>query len=108
VSWEGKADRRQHERVAARIEVRFQHTAEAARALRAYSLNFSAGGLCLKTQRKYALGDVLRLSISVEDREFALSGVVAWVRPGAIGVRFDKLSDADRAGLTELLSSLKR
>src|SRR4051812_29282631 len=52
-------DRRQFERVAAHIEVRFGRADEAARALRAYSLNFSVGGLCLKTQRPYEIGDRL-------------------------------------------------
>ena len=38
------ANRRSHERVAATFDVRFEEKQDAARALRAYSLNLSAGG----------------------------------------------------------------
>jgi uncharacterized protein (TIGR02266 family) len=102
------ADRRRDVRVAARIEVRFSERAEAARALRAYSLNFSAGGLCLKTQREYDVGAQLHLAIAVKGEEFDLKCVVAWVRNGAIGVRFDGVSPADRARLEALAASLQQ
>ncbi len=49
-------NRRGEERVSARFEVHFNHAQEAARALRAYSLNISAGGLCLRTRRAYDVG----------------------------------------------------
>jgi uncharacterized protein (TIGR02266 family) len=102
-------DRRQHERVSAHIEVRFGAADQAARALRAYSLNFSVGGLCLKTQRPYEVGDRLSLSMTIEGRELAVLGVVAWVRAGvAVGVRFEGLKDEDRELLQRLVESLKR
>ncbi|HEY8210515.1 MAG TPA: TIGR02266 family protein [Myxococcaceae bacterium] len=100
-------DRRQHERVAAHIEVRFGRADEAARALRAYSLNFSIGGLCLKTQRPYEIGERLGLSMTIEGRELECIGVVAWVRGGvAIGVRFEEVSDEDRALLQQMVKAL--
>ncbi|HYV43450.1 MAG TPA: TIGR02266 family protein [Myxococcaceae bacterium] len=100
-------DRRQHERVTAHIEVRFGRADEAARALRAYSLNFSVGGLCLKTQRPYELGERLSLSMTIEGREVECLGVVAWVRSGvAIGVRFEEVKDADRALLQQMVKAL--
>jgi uncharacterized protein (TIGR02266 family) len=101
-------DRRQFERVPAKIEVRFSHPADAARALRAYSLNLSVGGLCLKTQRKYELGDILKLEMKVQGHAFALQAVVAWIRPGAIGVRFQDVSDVDRDRLSQLVTTFKR
>ncbi len=101
-------ERRQSERVPVRVELRFEQAAQAARALRAYSLNFSVGGLCLRTQKAYEIGTPLLLAMMVEKMEFKLSGAVAWVRGGAIGVRFDELSDDDRLRLTELLGALKR
>lgn len=99
-------DRRQHERVSARVEVRFGRADEAARALRAYSLNFSVGGLCLKTQRHYEIGDRLSLSMTIEGREVECMGAVAWVRGGAIGVRFEEVKDADRALLQQMVKAL--
>jgi uncharacterized protein (TIGR02266 family) len=68
--------------------VRFTEERDAARALNAYSMNFSAGGLCLRTKTPYSLGEALRLSLSIEGEVFELEGVVAWVRGEALGVRF--------------------
>lgn len=100
------ADRRRDARVAARIEVRFNEVSDAAKALRAYSLNFSAGGLCLKTQRAYAIGTPLRLSLTVEGEAFDLLGVVAWVRGPAIGVRFQDVTPPERERLERLAGAL--
>jgi uncharacterized protein (TIGR02266 family) len=99
-------DRRRETRVPARIEVRFREPVQAARALRAYSLNFSAGGLCLKTQKEYALGQRLLLELQVEERQLSLAAEVAWVRGGAIGVRFTEVNPDDRAVLQQMLSQL--
>jgi len=102
-------DRRQHERVSARIEVRFGKADQAARALRAYSLNFSVGGLCLKTQRAYEIGDRLSLSMTIEGQEFEVMGAVAWVRAGvAVGVRFEGVKDEDRERLQQIVEALKK
>ena len=100
-------DRRQFERVSAHIEVRFGRADEAARALRAYSLNFSIGGLCLKTQRPYELDEKLSLTMTIEGHEVICLGVVAWVRPGAIGVRFEEVKAEDRVRLQAMVESLK-
>ena len=109
ISQESGADRRQFERIPARIEVRFGHPSDAARALRAYSLNLSVGGLCLRTQRKYELGEPLRLELDVQSGEaFELKGVVAWVRDGAIGVRFEDMSEDERERLTRLVTTFRR
>ena len=97
------SDRRQERRISARIDVRFAEAAQAARALRAYSLNFSLGGLCLRTQRSYAIGSALHLTLLVESSEFQLEGVVAWQRDGTIGVRFVDVTEADRKRIRGLL-----
>lgn len=102
------ADRRSEQRIPARIEVRFREPAQAARALRAYSLNFSVGGLCLKTQKQYAIGQRLLLDVQVEARQLSVVAEVAWVRGGAIGVRFSELSPSDRAALEQLVAQLKK
>ena len=81
-------ERRRQQRVAARFQVRFEAPEEAARALRAYSINVSVGGLCLKTGRAYGVGVALLLHMQVGDDKFDLDARVAWVRPGVIGVRF--------------------
>ncbi len=101
-------ERRSSERVAARISVKFQEPLQAARAFRAYSMNFSAGGLCLRTRKRYEVGSPLQLSLTVENHEYKLSGVVAWERRGAIGVRFENVDPKDRERLASLVSTLRR
>ena len=98
-------ERRQELRAPARIEVRFQEASQAALAFRAYSLNFSVGGLCLRTRNKYAVGTELKLALKVARAEYQLSGVVAWERRGAIGVRFSSLQPEDRERLARLLAA---
>lgn len=100
-------DRRREERVPARVEVRFKGASDAARALKAYSLNFSVGGLCLRTSRRYELGATLKLSLDVGGESYELAGAVAWVRDGAVGVRFENVSEADRQRLESLVASLR-
>jgi uncharacterized protein (TIGR02266 family) len=104
------SDRRTDERVTARFDVRFQDVQDAARALRAYSLNLSAGGLCLRTQRSHDVGSRVRLRMTVDGEDFELQGLVAWVRDDAeaIGVRFVELSDDDRARLQRVVSNYTR
>lgn len=97
------SDRRRNQRVAARFDVRFAERGQAARALWAYSLNLSVGGLCLRTRRRYEVGAALELELDVAGEGWHLMGEVAWVRDGAIGVRFDNVSPADRLRLQELV-----
>lgn len=108
ISQDSGADRRQFERIPARIAVRFGHPSDAARALRAYSLNLSVGGLCLRTQKRYELGEVLRLELDTQSDSFVLKGVVAWVRDGAIGVRFEDMTEEERERLTQLVTTFRR
>jgi uncharacterized protein (TIGR02266 family) len=105
-----QSNRREHERVSARFEVRFQDTNDAARALRAYSLNVSTGGLCLRTRRSYDVGSHVRLQMSVDGHDFDLEGVIAWVRDDAeaVGVRFLDLKEEDRLRLQRVIASFKR
>lgn len=105
----GGIDRRQFERYSARIEVHFPHPTDAAKAFRAYSLNFSVGGLCLKTQRPYVLGDTMKLELVVEGRDaLCVDAEVAWIRSGAVGVRFINVPDDVRAELATIAEVLKR
>ena len=102
------ADRRREERIPARIAVQFREPTAAAKALRAYSLNFSVGGLCIKTRKAYSIGDALALSLAIEGHQLDLKGEVAWVRGGAIGVRFTELSPEHRKALESLAATLQR
>lgn len=103
-------NRRGEERISARFEVHFTQTQDAAKALRAYSLNISAGGLCLRTRRAYDVGSPVRMDMVVEGEAFQLQGVIAWVRDEseAIGVRFTHLNEEDRARLQRLIDSIQR
>src|SRR5262249_9097647 len=101
-------ERRASERVVARIDVRFSEPEQAARALRAYSLNLSVGGLCLRTRKNYEVGSVLQLSMTVDEHDDHLKGRVAWAHRGAIGVRFEELDAKDRERLAALVARFKR
>jgi uncharacterized protein (TIGR02266 family) len=103
-------NRRTDERVSARFEVHFNDTQEAAKALRAYSLNVSAGGLCLRTRRSYDVGAPVQMDMVVEGQAFQLRGVIAWVRDEAeaVGVRFTEMTEKDRSRLQSVIDSLKR
>lgn len=104
------ANRRTEERISARFAVRFAQTQDAARALRAYSLNLSAGGLCLRTRRVHDVGAQVQLAMEIGGEAFNLVGVIAWVRPEAeaIGVRFINMREEDRVRLQRVLATLKR
>lgn len=106
--YEQSSERRGEERIPARVEVRFQEATQAARALRAYSLNFSVGGLCLRSTRRYEVGATLKLSLAVEGEQFELTGAVAWVRDGAVGLRFEDVAPADRERLEAIVGQLRR
>jgi len=97
-------ERRAADRIPVRIEVHFHDAAAAAEALRSYAVNFSVGGICLKTERSYPVGHVLQLVLLVEDERFELEGVVAGGRgrDQAIGVRFREVE----AGAKERLGAL--
>src|SRR4051794_30454652 len=96
------AERRRDPRVGARFEVGFSSAADAAKAFKTFSVNFSAGGLCLRTSRPHAIGEAVQLHLAVEDAQFELKGTVQWARAGVVGVRFVDLTNADRERLREV------
>jgi len=101
-------ERRRDPRIPTRIEVRFIDAVHAARVLHAYSLDFSLGGLCLRTRRGYAVGRRLALSLVVGHERLPVQAVVAWVRPAdkAVGVRFVDVADELRERLLVLMQSV--
>lgn len=101
------SDRRREERIPARVEIHFNHAKDAARAFKAYSLNFSPGGLCVKTREPHPIGSRLALKMVVEGQAFELEGVVAWNRGNITGMRFDGLSAEDRLRLEALAELLR-
>lgn len=104
---EGGAERRREERIPARIEVRFRESEQVARAIKAYSLNLSVGGLCLRTQKVYAIGHEMTLDMDVAGQSYSLRAIVAWVRKGTTGVRFVDVSETDRVRLSQMVAALK-
>ena len=101
------SDRRSEERIPARVEVHFQHAREAAKAFKAYSVNFSPGGLCVRMSAPYALGDRLMVKMIVEGQSFELETVVAWTRGTVTGLRFDGLTAEERLRLESVASLLR-
>jgi uncharacterized protein (TIGR02266 family) len=100
------SERRRDPRVGARFEVGFSHVSDAAKAFKAFSVNFSAGGLCLRSQRPHAVGDVVQLSLDVENERFELKGSVQWSRAGVVGVRFVDVSPPDRERLEKVAHAM--
>ncbi|MGI5861088.1 MAG: PilZ domain-containing protein [Myxococcales bacterium] len=98
-------ERRKSVRIGMRLGVRFNSPFELAEAIRATTANIGMGGLCLRTQKTYEPGTRLQLVIELtNDEPIACSAAVAWSRPGAaVGVRFEELTDAQRARLATLL-----
>jgi hypothetical protein len=47
------------------------------------------------------------LFLKIESQEYEMTGVVAWERRGAIGVRFEKLAPADHQRLASLVAARK-
>ncbi len=91
--------------MAARFEVRFEQQETAAQALRAYSIGATPGGLCVRTQRSYAVGDEVRLGLRIAQEDFSLAAVVAWVRAESkvIGLRFVDVTAVDQSRLQQVL-----
>lgn len=95
----GGSERRSDPRYAAHFDVRFARASDAAKALNAFSINFSSGGLCVRSATAYSLGESLSLSLTIEGQLFELEGVVAWIRGEAVGVRFVNVRSDLRARL---------
>jgi uncharacterized protein (TIGR02266 family) len=102
------ADRRRDPRILARIAVKFQVVSQAAKALNAFSVNFSAGGLCVRTKNSHPKGEQLALSLNIDGQEFDLKGTVAWVKDDVVGIRFDDVGPIDRARLELVARVLAR
>jgi uncharacterized protein (TIGR02266 family) len=92
-------DRRQQPRYAAKFDVRFSSARDAARALKTFSVNFSAGGLCVRSTSQWAPGEPVAIALTIEHEHFELEGVVAWARGDAVGLRFVDLAPEDRERL---------
>ncbi|MCI0571099.1 MAG: PilZ domain-containing protein, partial [Myxococcaceae bacterium] len=65
-------ERRSDVRIPIHVEVRFEEVAQAARALKAFTTNVSAGGLCLLTQHAYPVGHRLSVTLSVQSQTLQL------------------------------------
>jgi len=101
-------ERRADSRIPVRVEVHFRDAAQAAEALRSYAVNFSVGGICLRTEKSYPIGHVLVLILQIHEERFELEGDVAWVRPRdqAVGVRFREVEPGARERLAALVQRL--
>lgn len=102
------SERRRDPRYAAHFDVRFTRMKDAARAFNAYSINFSSGGLCVRSTSQYQLGESLSLALTIEGSLFELEGVVAWIRGDAIGVRFVNVQGETRDQLENVARSLAK
>lgn len=77
--------------------------------VRGTSWEISGGGMSVKTTLQAAVGQKLDLSFALPGvPPTALTGVVSWIQPGMVGVRFDKSDarDAVRNWLYEYLDMM--
>lgn len=81
--------------LAATLTLKFNDAEALAEALRVYSGAHGSGGLCIQVVKYYELGDAVRLSIDFVESTLDLHAVVAWRKPGYIGVRFDPRSSQE-------------
>lgn len=100
------AERRRDPRIGARFDVSFRNAADAAKAFKTFSVNFSAGGLCLRSSRPHAIGEAVQLHLVVDGQDFELKGTVQWARADVVGVRFIDLQPEQRVRLEELARSM--
>lgn len=101
-------ERRREPRYGARLDVRFARQVDAARALNAYSINFSAGGLCLRTKGARTVGERLELDVTIEGQRFQLEAEVAWIRGDVCGLRFVNVAPGERTRLEAVARLLER
>lgn len=65
--------------------------------------DIGAGGLYLNTQADLAEGSILMLRIPIGDQQIVANGEVVYSNPGrGVGVRFEGLSESDRALLEQI------
>jgi uncharacterized protein (TIGR02266 family) len=102
------ADRRSDPRYGAHYDVRFSSESDAARAFSAFSINFSSGGLCVRTKTPWVVGEVVSLTLTIASELFELEGSVAWVRGEAVGIRFINVKPAIREKLETVAQLLAK
>jgi uncharacterized protein (TIGR02266 family) len=102
------SERRTAPRWPAHFEVRFARAADAARAFNVFSINFSSGGICVRTRTPHAVGEVLSMTLSIEGSLFEIEGCVSWVRGDAVGIRFVNLNPTMRAELEKVARVLAK
>lgn len=100
------SERRQQARYAARFDVRFSRAQDAARALKTFSVNFSSGGLCVRSASQWAPGEPVAIDLTIEGEQFDLEGVVAWARGDVVGLRFVNLAPPVRRKLEAVAQGL--
>lgn len=67
--------------------------------------DIGAGGLYLNTQAELAEGLILMLRIPIGEQQIVANAEVVYSNPGrGVGVRFDGLSESDRALLEQISS----
>src|SRR4051794_30722565 len=85
--------------LAAAITLKFTDADTLGEALRTYSGQHGMGGLCIQVVKYYELGDQLQLTVDYGAMALPIRGVVAWRKPGFIGVRFQPMSAAENKSL---------
>ncbi|MBS2030117.1 MAG: PilZ domain-containing protein [Deltaproteobacteria bacterium] len=74
--------------LAATITLKFTDSASLAESLATYSGQHGTGGLCIQVIKYYEIGDQLLVHLDFGEQPLPIRAVVAWRKPGYIGVRF--------------------
>ena len=88
--------------LAASIALKFTDASALAESLATYSGQHGSGGLCIQVLKYYELGDLVQLRLEFGEEPMSMRAVVAWRKPGYIGVRFQPQSAAENRSFTYL------
>jgi Tfp pilus assembly protein PilZ len=88
-------DSRRESRVAVQVDLSLAPAEDLADTTQTASVNLSLSGVCVRTERRYPVGQLLVLCLTVGTEYLELHGVVAWSEPqiAELGIRFVDLSD---------------
>ena len=88
-------DRRREGRFPAEVDLSLAPAEGVGDVLRTSSVNLSLSGLCVRTERRYPVGQRLALCLTLGAGPFDVRGVVVWSRPqtAELGIRLVDLSE---------------
>ena len=88
-------DNRRESRLAVQVDLSLAPAEDLADTTQTASVNLSLSGLCVRTERRYRVGQPLVLHVTLGTERLDLRGIVVWSRPqtAELGIRLVNLSE---------------